>query len=58
MTIPKMIAECCTELGTKALIQMSSVAASPDSDSKWAKTKWEGEQVRECPCMPRRGFHR
>jgi len=41
--IPKTIAELCTELQVDNLIHVSSINASPDSSSVWAKTKFEGE---------------
>ncbi|GMH55090.1 hypothetical protein TrLO_g5801 [Triparma laevis f. longispina] len=45
VTVPQMIAECCTELGTSGLIHVSSVAAEEDGDSEWARSKWRGEQA-------------
>ncbi|GMI00507.1 hypothetical protein TrST_g8099 [Triparma strigata] len=45
VTVPKMIAECCTELGTKGLIHVSSVAADTSSPSAWARSKAEGEKA-------------
>jgi len=42
--VPKTIAELCTELQVDNLIHVSSAAASPDSSSEWARTKYEGEQ--------------
>ncbi len=46
--IPKTIAELCTEMQVDNLIHLSSINASPDSNSVWAKTKFEGEMaVRE-----------
>ena len=46
--IPKTIAELCTEMQVDNLIHLSSINASPDSSSVWAKTKYEGEMaVRE-----------
>ncbi|CAB9510924.1 1 alpha subcomplex subunit 9, mitochondrial [Seminavis robusta] len=43
VTIPRQIAEICKELQVDHLIHLSSAAASPDSGSEWAKTKYEGE---------------
>lgn len=46
--IPRTIAELCTEMQVDNLIHVSSLAASPDSQSEWARTKYAGEQaVRE-----------
>ena len=46
--IPKTIAELCTEMQVDNLIHVSSINASPDSNSVWAQTKYEGEMaVRE-----------
>jgi len=42
--VPRTIAELCTELQVDNLIHVSSAAASPDSSSEWARTKYEGEQ--------------
>ena len=48
VTIAKTIAELCVEMQVDHLIHVSSVAASPDSPSEWARTKFAGEQaVRE-----------
>jgi len=41
--IAKTIAELCTELQVDNLIHVSSMAASPDSSSEWARSKFEGE---------------
>lgn len=43
VTIPRTLAEICKELQVDHFIHMSSAAASPDSSSDWAKTKYEGE---------------
>lgn len=43
--IPKMIAELCTEMQVDNLIHVSSINASPDSKSTWARTKYEGEMA-------------
>eukprot|EP01083_Nonionella_stella_P244783 851521_1 len=43
--IPKTIAELCTEMQVDNLIHVSSLNASPDSQSEWAKTKFEGEMA-------------
>lgn len=43
--IPRTIAELCTEMQVDNLIHVSSAAASPDSASKWARTKYAGEQA-------------
>ena len=46
--IPRQVAELCTELQVDNLVHVSSLAASPDSKSEWARTKFEGEMaVRE-----------
>ena len=41
--IPRKIAELCKEMQIDNLIHVSSAAASPDSTSTWARTKYEGE---------------
>jgi NADH dehydrogenase (ubiquinone) 1 alpha subcomplex subunit 9 len=43
--IPQTIAELCTEMQVDNLIHVSSINASPDSNSTWAKTKYEGEMA-------------
>ena len=43
--VPKTIAELCTEMQVDNLIHVSSAAASPDSASEWARTKYAGEQA-------------
>jgi len=43
--IPRTIAEICTEMQVDNLIHVSSLAAKPDATSKWAKTKFDGEQA-------------
>ena len=43
VTIPRTIAEICKEMQVDNLIHISSALASPDSSSKWAQTKYEGE---------------
>jgi len=43
--IPKTIAELCTEMQVDNLIHVSSLNASPDSSSEWARTKYEGENA-------------
>jgi len=46
--IPRTIAELCTEMQVDNLIHVSAMAASPDSKSEWARTKYAGEMaVRE-----------
>ena len=45
VTIARTIAEVCKELQVDNLIHVSSAAASPDSPSAWARTKYEGEQA-------------
>ena len=42
---PKVIAELCTELQVDNLIHVSSLNASPDSKSEWARTKYAGEMA-------------
>lgn len=42
--VPRTIAELCKEMQVDNLIHVSSAAASPDSSSEWARTKYEGEQ--------------
>lgn len=41
--IPRTVAELCKEMQIDNLIHVSSAAASPDSTSEWARTKYEGE---------------
>jgi NADH dehydrogenase (ubiquinone) 1 alpha subcomplex subunit 9 len=41
--IARTIAELCTEMQVDNLIHVSSINASPDSKSEWARTKYEGE---------------
>lgn len=43
--IPKTIAELCTEMQVDNLIHLSSISASPDSNSVWSQTKYEGEMA-------------
>jgi NADH dehydrogenase (ubiquinone) 1 alpha subcomplex subunit 9 len=43
VTIPRTLAEICKELQVDNFIHLSTAAASPDSKSKWARTKYEGE---------------
>ena len=43
--IARTIAELCTEMQIDNLIHVSSAAASPDSGSEWARTKYFGEQA-------------
>mmetsp|Transcript_9459 Transcript_9459/g.13899 ORF Transcript_9459/g.13899 Transcript_9459/m.13899 type:complete len:391 (-) Transcript_9459:78-1250(-) len=43
--IPRTIAELCSELQVDNLIHLSSINASPDSKSKWTRTKYEGEMA-------------
>lgn len=43
--IPRTIAELCTEMQVDNLIHVSSLSASPDSKSKWSRTKFEGEEA-------------
>jgi len=43
--IARTIAEVCREMQVDNLIHVSSAAASPDSPSEWARTKYEGEQA-------------
>lgn len=45
VTIPKTIAQLCLEMQVDHLIHVSSAKASPDSNSEWARTKYEGEQA-------------
>mmetsp|Transcript_24758 Transcript_24758/g.42135 ORF Transcript_24758/g.42135 Transcript_24758/m.42135 type:complete len:386 (-) Transcript_24758:534-1691(-) len=45
VTIARTIAELCLEMQVDNLIHVSSAAASPDSGSEWARTKYEGEQA-------------
>lgn len=39
----RTIAELCTEMQVDNLIHVSSLAASPNSNSEWARTKYQGE---------------
>jgi NADH dehydrogenase (ubiquinone) 1 alpha subcomplex subunit 9 len=41
--IPRTLAELCTELQVDNFIHVSSLNASPDSKSEWARTKYQGE---------------
>jgi len=43
--ICRTVAELCTEMQVDNLIHVSSAAASPDSGSEWARTKFLGEQA-------------
>lgn len=43
VTIPKTIAELCTEMQVDNLIHFSCMSASPDSTSEYSRTKYEGE---------------
>mmetsp|Transcript_31578 Transcript_31578/g.46598 ORF Transcript_31578/g.46598 Transcript_31578/m.46598 type:complete len:386 (-) Transcript_31578:1059-2216(-) len=43
--IPRTIAELCREMQVDNFIHVSSAAASPDSPSEWARTKYEGEEA-------------
>jgi len=43
--IARTIAELCTEMQVDNLIHVSSLNASEDSASEWARTKWWGEQA-------------
>mmetsp|Transcript_16441 Transcript_16441/g.27294 ORF Transcript_16441/g.27294 Transcript_16441/m.27294 type:complete len:388 (-) Transcript_16441:167-1330(-) len=45
VTIPRQIAELCKEMQVDNFIHVSSAAASPDSTSEWARTKFEGEEA-------------
>jgi NADH dehydrogenase (ubiquinone) 1 alpha subcomplex subunit 9 len=45
VVIPRTIAEICKEMQVDNLIHVSSAAASPDSASEWARTKYAGEQA-------------
>jgi hypothetical protein len=46
--IPRTIAELCTELQIDNLIHVSALAANPNSNSEWSRTKHAGEMaVRE-----------
>lgn len=44
ITIPQTIAQLCTEMQVDNLIHVSSINASPNSNSRWAQTKYIGEQ--------------
>lgn len=43
--IPRTLAELCLEMQVDNFIHVSSAAASPDSPSEWARTKYEGEEA-------------
>lgn len=43
VTIARTIAEICTEMQVDHLVHVSSASASPDSKSRWSRTKYEGE---------------
>lgn len=43
VTIPRTIAELCAEMQVDNLIHFSCMSASPDSNSEYARTKYEGE---------------
>lgn len=45
VAIPRTLAELCKEMQVDNFIHVSSAAASPDSASEWARTKYEGEQA-------------
>ena len=45
VSIPTTIAELCREMQVDNFIHVSSAAASPDSPSEWARTKFQGEQA-------------
>lgn len=45
VTIPQTIAKICTEMQVDNFIHVSSLNASPDSNSEWTRTKYEGEQA-------------
>lgn len=48
VSIPRTIAELCTEMQVDNLIHVSSLAAKEDALSEWSRTKWQGEMaVRE-----------
>jgi NADH dehydrogenase (ubiquinone) 1 alpha subcomplex subunit 9 len=44
-TIPRTIAEISKEAGVPAFIHVSALAADPNSKSKWARTKFAGEEA-------------
>lgn len=41
--IPETLARLSREAGVKSFIHMSALAADPESSSRWARTKAEGE---------------
>jgi NADH dehydrogenase (ubiquinone) 1 alpha subcomplex subunit 9 len=43
--VPRTIAELCTEMQVDNLIHVSSIAATPDTASAWAQSKYEGEMA-------------
>ena len=45
VTVPRTVAELCTEMQVDNLIHVSSAAAKEDSSSEWARSKWRGEQA-------------
>lgn len=45
VNIPRTLAEICKEMQVDNFIHVSSAAASPNSASEWARTKYEGEQA-------------
>ena len=44
-TLPATIARIAKEQGAKSFIHVSALSASPDSSSKWSRTKYAGEQA-------------
>jgi len=43
--IPRTVAELCTEMQIDNLIHVSAMAASPDSNCEWSRTKFAGEMA-------------
>lgn len=43
IVIPQTIAEICKEMQVDHLIHVSSASAKPDANSRWSRTKYEGE---------------
>lgn len=43
VVIPRTLAEICTEMQVDHFVHVSTASASPDSQSEWSRTKYEGE---------------
>jgi len=45
VTIPRTVAELCSEMQVDNLIHVSCAMAKEDASSEWARSKWRGEQA-------------